>query len=99
ELKVGPMKEGAAANLRDSLSLPDIGGSLETLADEVRTETDADGEYLVVAIAGHFGSSPPRPGIDVKAPTGVSPCMRTMREEGVRRRAESRQRRPAANPA
>ncbi|HEX4304641.1 MAG TPA: ATP-binding protein [Solirubrobacterales bacterium] len=51
ELKVGPMKEGAAANLRDSLSLPDIGGSLETLADEVRTETDADGEYLVVAIA------------------------------------------------
>jgi anti-sigma regulatory factor (Ser/Thr protein kinase) len=51
ELKVGPMKAGAAANLRDSLSLPDIGGSLETLADEVRTETDADGEYLVVAIA------------------------------------------------
>src|SRR5882757_7464390 len=51
ELKVGPMASGAAANLRDSLSLPDIGGSLETLADEVRTETDSDGEYLVVAIA------------------------------------------------
>jgi serine/threonine-protein kinase RsbW len=51
ELKVGPMASGAAANLRESLSLPDIGGSLETLADEVRTETDGDGEYLVVAIA------------------------------------------------
>jgi anti-sigma regulatory factor (Ser/Thr protein kinase) len=51
ELKVGPMASGAAANMRDSLSLPDIGGSLETLADEVRTETDGDGEYLVVAIA------------------------------------------------
>jgi anti-sigma regulatory factor (Ser/Thr protein kinase) len=51
ELKVGPMKAGAAADLRDSLSLPDIGGSLETLADDVRTETDGDGEYLVVAIA------------------------------------------------
>ena len=51
ELKVGPMSSGGAANLRDSLSLPDIGGSLETLADEIRTETDGDGEYLVVAIA------------------------------------------------
>jgi serine/threonine-protein kinase RsbW len=51
ELKVGPMASGGAASLRDSLSLPDIGGSLETLADEVRTESDGDGEYLVVAIA------------------------------------------------
>jgi hypothetical protein len=51
ELKVGPMESGAAAGLRESLSLPDVGGSLETLADEVRTESDNDGEYLVVAIA------------------------------------------------
>jgi len=51
ELKVGPMATGAAVDLRRSLSLPDVGGSLETLADEVRTETDGDGEYLVVAIA------------------------------------------------
>jgi anti-sigma regulatory factor (Ser/Thr protein kinase) len=51
ELKVGPMTSGGAANLRDGLALPDIGGSLETLADEVRTESDGDGEYLVVAIA------------------------------------------------
>jgi anti-sigma regulatory factor (Ser/Thr protein kinase) len=51
ELKVGPMADGAAADLRRSLALPDVGGSLETLADEVRTESDGDGEYLVVAIA------------------------------------------------
>ncbi len=51
ELKVGPMTAGAAVSLRESLSLPDVGGSLESLADEVRTESDGDGEYLVVAIA------------------------------------------------
>jgi serine/threonine-protein kinase RsbW len=50
ELKVGPMASGAAADLRNSLTLPDVGGSLETLADEVRTESDGDGDYLVVAI-------------------------------------------------
>ena len=55
ELKVGPMASGAAAGLRDSLALPDIGGSLETLADEVRTEADGDGEYLVVAFAAIAG--------------------------------------------
>jgi hypothetical protein len=51
ELKVGPMASGAAESLRSSLALPGVGGSLETLADEVRTEADGDGEYLVVAIA------------------------------------------------
>ncbi|HVT00229.1 MAG TPA: ATP-binding protein [Solirubrobacterales bacterium] len=51
ELKVGPMESGAADGLRESLSLPDLGGTLETLADEVRTEADGDGEYLVVGIA------------------------------------------------
>src|SRR6185312_3241977 len=48
---LGPVLSGAAAGLRSSLSLPDVGGSLETLADEVRTEADGDGEYLVVGIA------------------------------------------------
>jgi serine/threonine-protein kinase RsbW len=51
ELKVGPMASGAAEGLRSSLALPEVGGSLETLADEVRTEADGAGEYLVVAIA------------------------------------------------
>jgi hypothetical protein len=51
ELRVGPMEAGAAEGLRSSLSLPEVGGSLETLADEVRTESDGDGDYLVVGIA------------------------------------------------
>lgn len=51
ELKVGPMASGGAESLRESLALPDLGGSLESLADEVRTESDGDGDYLVVAIA------------------------------------------------
>ena len=51
ELKIGPMGSGGGEALRSSLSLPDVGGSLETLADEVRTEADGEGEYLVVGIA------------------------------------------------
>jgi serine/threonine-protein kinase RsbW len=51
ELRVGPMKGGGAERLRASLELPDVGGSLEALADEVRVEQDDDGEFLVVGIA------------------------------------------------
>ncbi len=51
ELRVGPMKDGGAERLRASLNLPDVGGSLESLADEVRVEQDGDGEFLVVGIA------------------------------------------------
>jgi serine/threonine-protein kinase RsbW len=51
ELRVGPMEDGAAEGLRSSLDLPEVGGSLTTLADEVRTESDEDGDYLVVGIA------------------------------------------------
>ena len=51
ELRVGPMKGGGAERLRASLKLPDVGGSLETLADEVRVEEGDDGEFLVLGIA------------------------------------------------
>jgi anti-sigma regulatory factor (Ser/Thr protein kinase) len=51
ELRVGPMKGGGAERLRASLNLPDVGGSLEALADEVRVEQDDDGEFLVLGIA------------------------------------------------
>jgi hypothetical protein len=51
ELRVGPMKGGGAEQLRASLELPEVGGSLENLADEVRVEEDDDGEFLVVGIA------------------------------------------------
>ena len=51
QLRVGPMRGGGAERLRASLNLPDVGGSLEALADEVRVERDGDGEFLVVGIA------------------------------------------------
>ena len=51
ELRVGPMASGGADRLRDGLELPQVGGSLESLADELRSEQDDDGEYLVVGIA------------------------------------------------
>jgi anti-sigma regulatory factor (Ser/Thr protein kinase) len=51
ELKIGPMEAGGGHDLRQSLDLPQVGGSLETLADDLRVESDGDGEYLVVGIA------------------------------------------------
>jgi anti-sigma regulatory factor (Ser/Thr protein kinase) len=51
ELKVGPMEAGGGDSLRQSLDLPEVGGSLESLADELRVESDDQGEYLVVGIA------------------------------------------------
>ncbi len=51
ELRVGPMEGGAAERLRASLGLPELGGSLESLADEMRVEQDDEGEFLVVGIA------------------------------------------------
>jgi serine/threonine-protein kinase RsbW len=55
ELRVGPMLSGAAERLRDSLDLPEVGGSLATLADDVRIEHDEGGEFLVVGIASLAG--------------------------------------------
>jgi prepilin-type processing-associated H-X9-DG protein len=51
ELRVGPLADGGAERLRSSLDLPDIGGSLENLADEIRVELADDGEFFVVGIA------------------------------------------------
>ena len=51
ELRVGPMKDEGAERLRASLDLPELGGSLETLADEVRVERGDEGDFLVIAIA------------------------------------------------
>jgi anti-sigma regulatory factor (Ser/Thr protein kinase) len=51
ELRIGPMQSGGAKRLRGSLDLPDVGGSLAALADELRVEEDADGDFLVVSIA------------------------------------------------
>jgi serine/threonine-protein kinase RsbW len=51
QLRIGPMESDAAERLRESLDLPEVGGSLETLADEVRIEQDEEGAFLVVGIA------------------------------------------------
>jgi hypothetical protein len=51
ELRVGPMIGGGAERLRASLELPEVGRSLESLADEVRVEDGDEGEFLVVGIA------------------------------------------------
>ena len=45
------MTDGGAERLRASLELPEVGGSLEALADELRVEQGDEGEYLVVGIA------------------------------------------------
>jgi hypothetical protein len=49
------MEAGGGESLRRSLELPEVGGSLEALADELRVESDGDGEYLVVGIAALAG--------------------------------------------
>lgn len=48
DLRVGPLPPEASQGLREGLNLPELGGSLESLADELMVEQDEDGEYLVV---------------------------------------------------
>lgn len=50
-LRIGPMDTGAAADVRRQLEVPDLGGSLEKLADELAVEEAGDGEYLVIRFA------------------------------------------------
>ncbi len=51
ELRVGPMEAGAAQRIREELEVPDVGGSLEALADELTVDQSDDGEYLVIRFA------------------------------------------------
>ncbi len=44
ELRLGPMRDGGAEEIRASLGLPDIGGSLEALADDL----EVAGAYLAI---------------------------------------------------
>jgi serine/threonine-protein kinase RsbW len=51
DLRIGPLPENAARNLVNGLALPEVGGTLESLADEMRVE-EADGdEFLIVRFA------------------------------------------------
>ncbi|HEY8083796.1 MAG TPA: ATP-binding protein [Solirubrobacterales bacterium] len=51
ELRMGPMKPGAATEIRKELEVPDVGGSLEALADELTVDQSADGEYVIIRFA------------------------------------------------
>jgi serine/threonine-protein kinase RsbW len=48
ELRLGPMERGAAKEIRAELAVPDLGGSLEALVDELEVDRSDDGDYLVV---------------------------------------------------
>ena len=48
DLRLGPMEAGAGGRIRQDLEVPDIGGSLEKLADSLAVEESDDGEYLVI---------------------------------------------------
>jgi anti-sigma regulatory factor (Ser/Thr protein kinase) len=51
QLRLGPMDDGAAEQIRRDLRLPEMGGSLEALVDELRVESSDEGEYLLVSFA------------------------------------------------
>jgi anti-sigma regulatory factor (Ser/Thr protein kinase) len=51
ELRLGPMEKGAADEIREELAVPDLGGSLEALVDELEVDESADGDYLVIRFA------------------------------------------------
>jgi len=51
DLRLGPMEAGAAARIREDLQVPDVGGTLEALADELTVEETGGGEYLVIRFA------------------------------------------------
>jgi len=51
ELRVGPMDRGAADRVREDLDVPEVGGSLEILADEMTVEGSDDGDYLIITFA------------------------------------------------
>jgi anti-sigma regulatory factor (Ser/Thr protein kinase) len=52
ELRLGPMDKGAAADIRNELEVPELGGSLEALVDELAVDESNDGDYLVVRFTG-----------------------------------------------
>jgi serine/threonine-protein kinase RsbW len=57
ELRLGPMAEGGAEEVRQELGVPQVGGSLEALADDLSVEGAEDGDYLAI----RFSSPAPAP--------------------------------------
>lgn len=56
ELRLGPMEKGSAEEIRRELEVPEMGGSLEALADELAVEGSEDGDFLVVRFTGLPGA-------------------------------------------
>jgi serine/threonine-protein kinase RsbW len=50
QLRVGPLIDGGGDRLLEGMQIPELGGSLERLADEVRVEREGDEESLVLRI-------------------------------------------------
>ena len=50
KLRLGPMAPGSGERIREALQLPAVGGSLESLADDVAVDAAGDGEYLALRI-------------------------------------------------
>ncbi len=57
ELRLGPMEDGGAEAIRAALGVPDVGGSLEALADELSVDVGSGGDYLAV----RFSAPAPAP--------------------------------------
>ena len=57
ELRLGPLNDGGAERVRAGLSVPEVGGSLEALADEFSVDTGSDGDYVAI----RFSSPAPAP--------------------------------------
>jgi len=51
ELRLGPMEDGAGSDIRRQLEVPEVGGSLEGLVDEIGVENSGAGDYLIVRFA------------------------------------------------
>ena len=51
QLRLGPMEPGAGEQIREELRVPDLGGSLESLADNISVEDSEDGEYVLISFA------------------------------------------------
>jgi serine/threonine-protein kinase RsbW len=51
DVRLGPMEDGAAERIRQELAVPNVGGTLEALADELTVDASGDGEYLVIRFA------------------------------------------------
>lgn len=51
ELRLGPMEKGGAGKVRRELEVPEVGGSLEALADELAIDESEAGDYLIIRFA------------------------------------------------